>query len=253
VVGLGSLGAPSAIEFARNGIKCLKVLDFDRAEPTSSVRWPLGFKYAGLYKAVAIQHFVNEHYPHTSVVPIVYRLGIARSMNHSSQSEAEVINNLNSGSSLLFDASAEEGVNHLLSRIAREENLPYISIEARRGAWGGLLFRQMPETGPCWMCLKYHLTSGDIKLPPQDETGGIQPRGCGDPTFTGGSFDLQNVSLAGVRLAISTLCNAEGEYGNVSWNLAILEMVDGEGNPVVPVWRTYDLEIHPDCPYCNNE
>jgi hypothetical protein len=103
------------------------------------------------------------------------------------------------------------------------------------------------------MCLKYHLTSGDIKLPPQDETGGIQPRGCGDPTFTGGSFDLQNVSLAGVRLAISTLCNAEGEYGNVSWNLAILEMVDGEGNPVVPVWRTYDLEIHPDCPYCNNE
>lgn len=254
VVGLGSLGAPSAIEFAKNGLQVLKVLDFDKVEPTSSVRWSLGFKYMGLYKAVAIRHFISEHFPHTLVQPIIYRLGIARSMNHSSKSEEEILDELFSNTSLVFDASAEEGVNHLLSRAAKENDVPYISIEARRGAWGGLLFRQSLLIGKaCWMCMKYHLNDGEIPLPPQDETGGIQPRGCGDPTFTGASFDLQNISLAGVRLAVSTLCNANGGYGDVDWNLAILEMVDVTGNPIVPRWRTYSLAVHADCPYCNND
>lgn len=253
VVGLGSLGAPSVIEFAKNGIEKLRILDYDKVEPTSCVRWPLGFKYMGLYKAIALKHFISEQFPYTTVAPIIHRLGGARTMNHSKRPEHEVIDDLMQNASIVYDASAEEGVNHLLSEEAKRRKIPYISLEARRGAWGGLIFRTIPGSGrACWMCMQHILASGEIPGPPQDKNGGVQPRGCGDLTFTGASFDLQNISLAGVRLAVSTLCNSEGKYGDVEWNLAILELVNQEGRQMIPTWRTYNLDIHGNCPYCNH-
>jgi hypothetical protein len=42
VVGVGAVGAPLAVELARNGCRKLHLLDHDVVEPGNSIRWPLG-------------------------------------------------------------------------------------------------------------------------------------------------------------------------------------------------------------------
>jgi hypothetical protein len=87
-------------------------------------------------------------------------------------------------------------------------------------------------------------------VPPADSNGEIQPPGCGDITFTGAGFDLQQISLAGVRLAISTLCRGnENAYPDCAWDWAVLKLVNEHGIPIPPNWIAQPLIAHPDCPY----
>jgi len=53
-LGLGSLGMPSAMEFARAGLGNLKAADFDFVEAGSTVRWPIGLSVAGLMKVAVL-------------------------------------------------------------------------------------------------------------------------------------------------------------------------------------------------------
>ncbi len=50
LVGLGCVGAPSALEFARAGISELRLMDSDGVEPGNCVRWPLGIQAVGQSK-----------------------------------------------------------------------------------------------------------------------------------------------------------------------------------------------------------
>jgi len=43
LIGIGALGAPLALELARNGAAELRLLEFDVVEPGNSVRWPSSF------------------------------------------------------------------------------------------------------------------------------------------------------------------------------------------------------------------
>lgn len=248
IVGLGSLGAPSVIEFAKNGVKRLKLLDFDIVDTANSVRWPLGFEYAGILKTVALKDFIEKNYPYVQVEIFNHKIGSTDFMAYPN--ENKVLDDFLNDTSIVYDASAEEGINNLISSICREQNIPYMEIEGRNGAWGGLVMRVLPETNHgCWMCLQYSLyEDGIVPKPKQENNGGIQPRGCGDLTYTGSSFDLQNISLAGVRMAISTLSNNKSG-GN--WDVAILSMVDENDNPIAPNWSTHELKINPKCPFCN--
>ena len=67
VVGLGSIGAASAIELARCGAGELHILDYDYVDPGNIVRWPLGHFYVGAYKGESVEHFISQHYPYTRV------------------------------------------------------------------------------------------------------------------------------------------------------------------------------------------
>jgi hypothetical protein len=178
-------------------------------------------------------------------------------------SEQAILEQLFDGASLLFDATAEVGVNHFLSIEAKWRGIPYVCIYATHGAWGGLVMRVNPEKNQgCWMCLQHAkndyannghtLSEHAIPIPIGDDTDELQTAGCIDISFTGSAFDLQQVSLAAVRLAISTLCSKdEGGYPDVDWDVAILQLVDENQKPVAPTWKTYPLKVHPKCPYCN--
>ncbi|ARS35794.1 ThiF family adenylyltransferase [Pontibacter actiniarum] len=255
LVGLGSLGAPAAIEFARNQVGQLRILDYDVVEPGPTVRWPLGLASAGLLKTEAVKAFIDEHYPTTVVTPLDHKIGGVPPVHAQSKkpSEQQVLEQLLDGASLLFDASAEVGVNHFLSEEAKRLGIPYVSIYATPGAWGGLTMRVVPgKTKGCWMCLQHAKTDNTVPVPIADPAGDIQTAGCGDLTFTGAGFDLQNVSLAGVRLAVATLCSGEeGGYPDMDWDVGVLNLADAEGRPVAPKWSTYTLDSHSKCDYCN--
>src|SRR3989339_643857 len=247
IIGLGSLGAPSALEFAKNGVKELRLIDFDVVEVTSSVRWPLGIESAGMLKTIALKNFIEKNYPGVKVKIFHHKIG---STDHIAfPNENEKLEEFFISTDLVYDASAEEGVNNLISTLCREKKIPYIEIEGRRGAWGGIVMRAIPEKKKgCWMCLQYSLIDGTITPPNEDNNGLIQPKGCGDLTFTGASFDMQNISLAVVRMAVSSL-SKEDKLGD--WDVAVLSMVGDEKKPIAPEWETFALEINSKCPICN--
>ena len=255
IFGTGAIGAPAAIEFARNGVKELRLIDYDIVDAATTVRWPFGISAAGRFKVDVLKSYIENNYPSVNVIVEKIRVGLAFQPKSPTvdKNQMTIINRMFDCTSLIFDASAEIGVMNYLSYEAGQKDVPYVCISATEGAVGGLVMRVDPrkEQG-CWMCMKYSQEEGTIPVPVSDNSGKVQPIGCGDPTFTGASFDLNNVSMAGVRLAISTLCNdAEDSYPSLDWDIGVLSLIDESKNAIFPKWDVYKLNVHPNCPYCN--
>ncbi|MCK1662456.1 ThiF family adenylyltransferase [Bradyrhizobium sp. 151] len=67
VIGTGAIGAPLAIDLARNGVKELRLLDSDIVEPGNSMRWPLGASAWGRSKVEALDAFIKNEFPNCDV------------------------------------------------------------------------------------------------------------------------------------------------------------------------------------------
>jgi molybdopterin/thiamine biosynthesis adenylyltransferase len=180
IFGLGALGAPSAIEFAKSGVKELKLLDFDIVDAGTSVRWPIGLAAAGYTKTSVLKSFIETNYPFTKVAIEHIRIGETIDVTKNNQpadslKEAEALERMFQEVSLVYDATAERGVMHFLSQQTRFRHLPYISISATEGAVGGKIMRVIPgKTEGCWMCLQWQEFEETVPEPPSDSSGKIQ-------------------------------------------------------------------------------
>jgi molybdopterin/thiamine biosynthesis adenylyltransferase len=252
VVGLGNLGAPSAIEFAKAGVGELRIMDRDSVEGGTIVRWPFGFNAIGHSKANYINKYLDTNYPYTTVVLENHRIGMT-SERPDGRSELDIINNFIKDIDLVFDATAEYGVQNFLSDLCREMNVPYVCISASFGIWGGRIFRIVPgKTEGCWICLQMFRDASKEWVPNEDPNGKVHPKGCEAPTFTGANFDSLQISTAGVRLAVATLCDGiTNGYPNFDWDVAIVNFRESGGQAIAPSWRTFSLDKHKDCNRCN--
>jgi len=252
IVGLGCVGAPSALEFARAGIGSLRLLDHDHLEPGTVSRWPLGLAVAGLSKTEALKSFIREHYPYTKVETWTHMIGSA---SEQKQSDLNVLENVLEDIDLLYDATAEVGIQHVLSDLAKEKHITYVSVFTTPGAWGGCVSRIRPGiTKGCWMCLQHFWEDKAIPLPPEDSKELVQPAGCAAPTFTGAGFDIMEVVLTGVRLSVATLCSEDSNgYPGLDWDVGVLSLRDLTGRAIPPHWDTFNLERHPSCEACKNK
>ncbi len=247
LLGIGAIGAPIAIELAKNGIKVLKILDYDRLEAQNSVRWPLGMDYIGNTKVDALNKFLSLNYPFTKVSTFQHKIGDLSYKKDENELLADFFNECD----VIIDATVENGVNHLISNRCRNLNIPYILAEGRRGGWGGLVARILPgQTQGCWTCLQNKLYNEAeeelITKPPDDHNGDMQQAGCGDITFTGTHFDLFNISFAVVKI----LANLFSDDENFAWDVAVLKTVSGEDNKaILPEWKTHSLAVSKHCPY----
>jgi tRNA A37 threonylcarbamoyladenosine dehydratase len=253
VFGLGSLGMPSAIAFARAGIGELRVLDSDFVEPGTTSRWPLGLSIVGLPKAQVLCDFLSREYPYTVVEKHVHRLGgIRNSLEDASC--LEVLDEMLNGADLAYDALAEEGLTPLLDRMCRERGIPFVSVSGTNGAWGGTIVRTRHGTG-CWHCFLAAQLDGSLPFPleaPSDRW--VQPVGCASPTFTGAGFDLERIVQEGVRLAIGTLTGEAGDgYPDCEWDVAIGDFRDNQTRAISPQWRVYPLTQRPECLACGGQ
>ncbi|MBA3353188.1 MAG: ThiF family adenylyltransferase [Blastocatellia bacterium] len=251
VVGLGGVGWPAALELARNGVGELRVLDHDVVEPGTTVRWGFGFTAVGRHKTAVIREFINSNYPYTNVIDFDHRLG---SGLNPAGLDSTILSELFDGVELMYDASAEVGIQHLLSDLATEFGIPYICASTRQGAWGGEVARIHPaRTAGCWNCLQESFADGTIPTPPGDPAGMLQPAGCASPTFTGTSFDIQEVSLFAIRLAMSALTEGVADgYPKADWDVGILSLRTTKEELAAPRWDTFVLTKHPKCP-CKNK
>lgn len=245
-IGLGCVGAPAALEFARMGISELRLLDDDVVEPGNAARWPLGLSAVGLNKADAIARFILENFPYTKTVTKRVRVGAVPELGGGTSQDYEEFLN---GADLLFDATAELGISYVVSEWARRMKVPFIAASSTHGAWGGRILRIDPvRTEGCWNCFRMWASESAFSTPVDNGEDSTNIPGCADRSFTGASFDVRQVSLLATRTAISIISSGhDGAYPKTAWDVAILSMRDEHGNLAVPIWKTYDLVRHPKC------
>lgn len=253
VAGLGCLGAPSALEFARCGARELRVLDHDFVDPATICRWPVGIQASGLQKAEVLMRAISSDYPFTDTTGFNFFLGSIRDSEDSAPTAQSVMKQFTDGASLIYDATAESGIQHYLSDYAADAGIPYVGVDATAGGWGGRVVRIMPGvTDGCYFCYRSAQSEEKIPEPPMHPSGEVQPVGCADPTFTGASFDMVQVALMGVRVAVSTLCSAEpGGYPNVDWDVTIISLRSHSGEVILPKYEGFKLSRQTTCQRCN--
>lgn len=245
IVGTGAVGAPVAIELARNGCKILHLIEHDTVEPGNTIRWPLGFNAWGKTKLDALNEFLSREYPDTKVYLHPHYLGlIGLTEAEAERSENGILGSVIVDVHLVIDGSASHGVTTLLADRCRDEGTPLISLFATPTLEGGVVVRYA-EDGGCPNCLEYAWHDNNIPSPPgrDSEDSLVQPPGCAERTFIGAGYDLQELSLQAVRLSVDTLAE---EAANESV-IQTLSFVDEDNNRCPPRWRIDPLPKHPKC------
>lgn len=243
IIGLGSLGAPLAIELAKARCEHLIVLDYDRVEPGNSVRWPIGASSWGMKKTTAIEDHVRTEYPWCEVTSHDIYIGCPEGLSGQNP-ESAVLTEVFRDADLVLDAVASTGVSRVLCHYAQKAGKILLSLYGTQTLEGGVVAVYRPKSG-CPNCREYAYESGMLGRPPGsgDETTLVQPAGCSERTFTGANYDLQEITNEAVRLLIETLRSPN--LGSES-TIATLSLFDENGQPL-PKWRIDDLPPMKEC------
>ena len=248
--GLGALGGPAALELARAQVGELRVLDPDLVDAGTVVRWPFGLSVVGHSKAEIMCGFIPRDYPFTRVLGLRLAVGrVAEADTGREASESDALTEFFEGVHLLLDATAEIGVQQLLSSLADEAGIPQVYVTATEGGWGGIVARVVPGQTGCWWCLQRRLEDGSIELPPAAPNGTTQPRGCSAPTWTGTSFDAMPLVAQAVRTATFTLLGERPAEG-ANDVFVCSQKAETASELAAPPWTSYPVEVHTDCAAC---
>jgi hypothetical protein len=243
LVGAGAVGAPLAIELARNGIGELKLLDFDVVEPGNTIRWPLGSSAWGRLKTRALADFIAREYPATKVSCVSHHLGTFTTQ--MGVGDFPALEQTLAGVDLIIDGTASFGITSLLQDQARSRLLPIVVMYASPSIAGGVVSLFMPNGG-CPVCLEWAWEDKPTTIAPPAgmflEAELIQPPGCAERTFTGAFFDLQELSLQAMRVVVGFFSNDRPPF-SVVYTLAFQD----EDGVRVPSWRKNKLTPHPQC------
>lgn len=247
IFGLGALGATVALQLARAGIGKLFLVDPDNVEAGNIPRWAMGWHAIGWPKHSVLTTYIQQQYPFVAVGSSNLKVG-AVLLPEEQGLDQRILDHAFADAHLIIDCTVETTVHHYLSQRAWSKKLPYIWMSARAGGWGGIVGRaHAGKTPGCWKCFKYHQMDGRYRVPNEEEGADVQPVGCFSPTFTGAGFDLDEVSLTGVRLAVATLSSGTREgYADFDWDVGVVNLWEA-GKPIAPDWECHSLEQHPKC------
>lgn len=249
LAGLGALGSVIAIDLARSGVGEVRLLDHDRVEIGNTARWPFGLNAVGHRKVDVIAGWIRQEFPYTRVWGREWRIGVSEipaSLGAKrTVSEFDVLAEFWRDADLVIDATAELGVQHLVSTLALPT--PQLYAWATEGAAGGAVVHTSGGRG-CWLCLQHAMADGMISMPPAEPEATVQPRGCAARTFTGPMFDLAPIANQATRVAVAALLGEATPEHDVS----ICSLRDSHGLPTAsPTWRQQELRVHPSCSSCD--
>lgn len=250
VVGLGSLGSPLVMQLAKAGVGEMHLVDCDQLQVGNTIRWAMGWRYAGLLKVRALCNQIAIDYPYTKVSGASVRLGDIPG-DPKIQTDYELICALARTADLIIDATASLRVSHFLADLCREIGKNYLWLTTTPACSGGVVGRIRPShTGGCWSCFQRGLADGKIQSPADWGAEEIQPGGCSQPTFIGAGVDSDEVAILGSRLAVATLCAgiADG-YPDFDWDVAVGDFRE-QKKSLAPTWTCYQLERNESCGAC---
>ncbi len=248
--GVGALGSPAALEFARNGAKHLLINDRDYFDIATSPRWVFGLPAAGGIKTFELKKHIDLHYPRTDVSAFSIHIGFA-DIGQGFKVYIDAMTQLFEHTNAIVDFSAEIGVQNFLHGFSVDLGVPFIFASATTGGEGGLVARFMPGSHHgCWYCLQCALHSDEddpvqhIPPPAMSDDGTAFPAGCTHPTFTGVSFDLQEVTLQTVRMTTQALLDKNAD--------SLVARLGFSGKSRIPVWEEFEVVPRPECRTCNS-
>ena len=245
IVGIGSLGAPLAVELARGTVGALRLGDPDFVDPGTIVRWEGGLTSAGANKALVLAQRLRRDHPYTRTEPHPLLVG-------NVAGDREDIDAWLADADLVVDATAEDNVTAVIAHRAWQAGIPFLTFWSIEGA-GGIVARLIPGETGCYHCLRLHTSAEEdptIEMPRPYGAARVQPRGCADPTFTATSADLRPVVDQAVRVAFGELCRGhDPAYPRHASDVQVLFLRNEDGSLREPLyWTVHQLPVHPRCP-----
>ncbi|MER8370879.1 ThiF family adenylyltransferase [Mesorhizobium sp. M1378] len=153
IFGMGAIGAPVAIELARNGCSQLTVIDHDIVEPGNSIRWPLGATAWGMRKTAALKQHVESEYPGVEVEAIHHAVGIATAAGGNG-GDHSVLPPIFRKADTVIDATASSGMSRLLADHCKSAGKPMVSFFGTLSLKGGVVAAYQPRSG-CPNCREF--------------------------------------------------------------------------------------------------
>lgn len=250
LIGCGAIGGFVGMELARAGFGEIIAYDHDNLEPGNYIRWPFGRILWGLPKSFALALMINQQFPWTTADHRIGKVGAASSdldvaRKAKGQNPYIELIALIENADVVIDATASGECQQALAYLCREAPTPLVIGYGTYGAAGGVV-AQFPAAAPaCFNCALQDWQGSRLPSPAVDEEGKLLPVGCNAETFTGGSYDLQEVSLQMVRSALALV--APNAFGASDWHVAVLSH-KANGKRVLPHWETG--QIQPALPCC---
>lgn len=143
IVGLGSGGAPIAVELAKAGVGKFVLIDFDRLELSNVSRHVCGINDLGRYKTFAVRDAILQKNPYAEVT----------TLEADVTQEREVCGEALSRVDIIIAASDNDRSRFFLNEVALRNKTTAIFGRAITRAIGGDVMRVRPFEGPCYSCL----------------------------------------------------------------------------------------------------
>lgn len=221
IVGLGALGASLASHLARAGVGQLGLVDPDFVEAGPLVRQDFDLHDIGLLKVEAVGMRARRINPRIAVEMFPIPLGAAdvglATLTQATDKLVQFVEAIQDYD-LLISTTGTASVDRLLNEIASASARPSLYTWVLNGAWGGRVFRALPQQA-CYECLMHSWEQFGSPQKDPSETE-LYARGCGFPTFTGTGFDAAAVAELTARFTVQTLLAGEPNgYPDSPFNL----------------------------------
>jgi len=236
VVGAGALGSVIVEHLARAGVGAIDVVDRDVLEPGNATRHACNVMDSGMSKAMAVGSLARRINPYAQVNMSRLPLG---QVSLDGEAQATFVQAMTSVD-VVVDATAEVGVQAYTADLARTFDKAWVSAEAVNGAWGGTVVTIPAGASWCRDCLQWHYADGAVDLPEADPAPLTQPIGCAEPTFSGTSADLAEVSAHAARTVLAVLTGDAVDGADVV-------KLRQDGQPILPRWTHFAATRHPKC------
>jgi molybdopterin/thiamine biosynthesis adenylyltransferase len=241
IIGCGCLGSKIAAGLATSGLEKVTLVDRERYEPNNSVRHEVEIRRFGENKVNALADRLLHLNPALEVTPFFHAIGGVE----PSEKENQLIEHISS-SDLVVDTTGSHGVSRWLNERVFLLGVPAVFVSVTNGAWAGEIVRVVPSQTACWLC--WNSQYGD-DTPPGEPTRGVFPPGCGQPSFTGSTFETGMVANLATSLITATLL-PENE-GMAKFDGDYLRWIGRTERDYVLKTEILSVAKRPGCALCN--
>ncbi|MCP4707133.1 MAG: ThiF family adenylyltransferase [Planctomycetes bacterium] len=157
MIGLGSLGAPVALDLARSGVGNIVLVDPEQLDIANISRHPCGYlSYVGKFKTDIIGNSILDINPAAEVL---------RHRLHVDWGNAEQIRHLIKNTDMVILTADSISVKSVINKICWEENTPLIWSGCFRRAYGGQILKVVPGQTACYECFRENIPdNGDHEV-----------------------------------------------------------------------------------------
>jgi len=197
IPGMGSGGAPTAMELAKIGINQI-ILDHDRLEVANVGRHVLGLSDVGRFKVNAMADALRDKNPYATIETCTQKI---------TWDTQELVRDFVRRSDLTVCAVDGGAPRALLNKVCVEEGKPLIVAGAFRRAYGGQILFVRPHKGPCYQCFIQALpeAAADREISSEADAARIAYSDRPVAIEPGLSTDIAPISLMVTKLAIQYL------------------------------------------------